>query len=92
MKSFSDESRVEFLKHRMGQVVNQKARRVQNIEKMIFQIEDVELLLHRELREFNRMLRELREKRETIEINCFKEIVKMHREIQRLTTRINGIK
>ena len=79
------ESKIEVLKHRMQEAIRRKNKSIIELEQKIYEVETEVSKLDRELKWFEGYLSRLRRKREFEETNCFKEILKIHKEILELS-------
>jgi len=89
--NINDESRIEVLRCRMEEAINQKNKSVKEFERKISEVDIQTEKFRRELKWFEDYLSKLKQKREMEEIKCFKEIVSIHKEILQATKKISGM-
>jgi len=81
----NNESRIEILRQRMDDLVDRKNQQVKKLGQKISDAEEKIQVIRNELKALESFVEQWREKREIIETACFREILKIHREIMEIT-------
>lgn len=75
---------VEILKHRMDRILSSKNQTIDELNINISKVENDLNILNLMIKWFESYLKQLKLKRELAEIECFKELIEIHKKIQRI--------